>query len=91
MTTMTPMTIHLPTELYAQARVLASTTGRTLDGVRAEAVTQGLAYDRWFRSAVREALDSTKAGRLAAPQDVEEMWNRLTTPEAMAEAGSHAG
>ncbi len=83
---MTTTTIHLPADIYGQAQLLARTTGRTLDEVLVEAVAQGLAYDRWFRSAVQEALDATKAGQLAAPEEVEAMWNRLTTPEAMAQA-----
>lgn len=83
---MTTTTIHLPADIYSQAQTLARTTGRTLDEVLVEAVAQGLAYDQWFRSAVQEALDATKAGQLAGPDEVEAMWNRLTTPEAMAQA-----
>ena len=86
MTTTTATTIHLPNALHAQAQALAATMGRTLEEVLTEAVAQGLAYDRWFVAAVDESLQSTRAGRFAAPEEVEAMWQRLTTPEAMAEA-----
>jgi predicted transcriptional regulator len=36
-------TISLPDELHARVRELAETTGRTLEDVLAETVTQGLA------------------------------------------------
>ena len=79
---MTTTTIELPDELRARAEALAQMTGRSL----AEAVSQGLAYDRWFREQVEQALHSTAAGRFASPEDVEAMWCRLTTPEAVAAA-----
>lgn len=79
-------TVTLPDDLHAQVKELAATTGRTLEDVLAETVAQGLAYDRWFRAEVEEALRSTAAGHFASPEEVEAMWNRLTTPEAMAEA-----
>lgn len=88
---MNTMMIQLPDDLRVQAEELAQATGRTLDEVLAEAVAQGLAYDRWFRAAVQEALDATAAGHLAASEEVEAMWNRLTTPEAMAEADAELG
>src|SRR5437763_7079016 len=84
MSTMTTMTIRLPEDLRAQAQELAQATGRTLDDVLAEAVAQGLSYDRWFRSEVEQGLRSTNSEQFASPEEVEEMWNRLTTPEAMA-------
>src|SRR5260370_30828869 len=79
-------TITLPDDLHAQVKALAETTGRTLEEVVAETVAQGLAYDRWFRAEVEEALRSTAAGHFVPPEEVEAMWNRLTTPEAMADA-----
>jgi predicted transcriptional regulator len=69
---MTTTTIELLDELRAQAEALAATTGRSLAVVLTEAVAQGLAYDRWFRAEVEE---------------VETMWERLTTAEA-SERGS---
>jgi predicted transcriptional regulator len=83
---MTTTTIELPDQLRAQAEALAATTGRSLAEVLTEAVAQGLAYDRWFRAEVEEGLRSTVEGRFASPAEVEAMWERLTTPEAMAEA-----
>jgi predicted transcriptional regulator len=85
---MTSTTIELPDELRAQAEALAATTGRSLAEVLTEAVAQGLAYDRWFRAEVEEGLRSTAEGRFASPEEVEAMWERLTTPETMAEAGA---
>lgn len=88
---MTTTTIELPEVLRAQAEALARTTGRSLAEVLAEAVGQGLAYDRWFHEQVEQALGSTAAERLASPEEVEAMWRRLTTPEAMAEAEAELG
>lgn len=88
---MATTTIELPDEVQAQAEALAKTTGRALTEVLTEAVVQGLAYDCWFRTEVEEALRSTEAGRLAAPGEVEAMWQRLTTPESMAEAEAELG
>jgi predicted transcriptional regulator len=87
---MTSTTIQLPDDLHAQAQALAETTGRTLEEVLTEAVAQGLAYDRWFVASVEQGLLSTRAGRFASPEEVDAMWNRLTTPEAMAEAEAEA-
>jgi predicted transcriptional regulator len=83
---MATTTIELPDELRAQAEALARTTGRSLAEVLTDAVGQGLAYEHWFRTEVEEALRSTAEGRLASPEEVEAMWQRLTTPETMAEA-----
>jgi predicted transcriptional regulator len=83
--TMTSTTIELPDDVLAQVQDLAQSTNRRVEEVLAEAVAQGLAYDRWFRAEVEEALRSTRAGDFASPEAVEAMWNRLTTPEAMAE------
>ena len=83
---MSALTIQLSDDLRVEAETPARDTGRTLDEVLADAVTQGLAYDRWFRESVQEALDATAAGHLAAPGEVDAMWNRLTTHETMVEA-----
>ena len=79
-------TVTLPDDLHAQVLELAAGTGRTVEEILAEAVAQALAYDRWFRAEVDKGIRSTNAGRLASPEDVEAMWDRLTTPTAMAEA-----
>lgn len=84
-------TINLPDEVRAEAEAFAKTTGRSLAEVLTEAVAQGLAYERWFREEVEEALRSTEAGHLATPEEVEAMWQRLTTPETMAEAEAELG
>jgi predicted transcriptional regulator len=84
-------TVTLPDDLHAQVLELAAGTGRTVEEVLAEAVAQALVYDRWFRAEVEKGVRSTDAGRLASPEDVAAMWNRLTTPEAMAEAEAELG
>ncbi|HXT33941.1 MAG TPA: hypothetical protein VN837_00060 [Chloroflexota bacterium] len=71
-------TVTLPESLHAQVRALAERTGRT--------VAQGLAYERWFREEVEEALRSTASGHFVSPAEVEAMWSRITTPEAIAQA-----
>lgn len=83
--------IELPEELHAQAQALAETTGRTIEDVLAEAVAQGLAHDRWFRTEVERGRRSAAADRFAAPAEVEAMWMRVTTPEALAEAEAELG
>jgi predicted transcriptional regulator len=84
-------TVTLPDDLHAQVLELAAGTGRTVEEVLAEAVAQALVYDRWFRAEVEKGVRSTDAGRLASPEDVAAMWDRLTTPEAMAEAEAELG
>jgi len=79
-------TVTLPDSLHAQVRALAERTGRTVEEVVAETVAQGLAYERWFREEVEEALRSTAAGQFVPPAEIEAMWSRLTTPESMAQA-----
>jgi len=88
---MATTTIELPDEVRAQAEALARTRGRSLAEVLTEAVVQGLAYDHWFSAQVEEALCSTAAGHFASPEEVEAMWQRLTTPESMAEAEAELG
>jgi predicted transcriptional regulator len=83
--------IELPEDLQTQAEALARSTGRSLAEVLTEAVGQGLAYERWFREQVQEALHSTETGRFAPPEAVEAMWQRLTTPESMAQAEAELG
>lgn len=78
--------IELPEELHAQALALAETTGRALEDVLAEAVAQRLAHDRWFRIEVERGRRSAAMGRFAAPAEVEAMWARVTTLEALAGA-----
>ena len=92
---MTSTTIQLPDELHVQALALAETTGHTLEDVLTEAVAQGLAidggfnrWDQWFVAAVEQSLAATRAGQFASPDNVEAMWNRLTTPEPQAWAHS---
>ena len=63
-------TIELPDDVLAQARELAQTANRRMEDVLADAVAQGLTYDRWFRAEVEEALRSTRAGHFAPPEDV---------------------
>lgn len=87
---MTPTTIELPDDVLLRARDLARRTNRRVEEVLAEAVAQGLDYDHWFRAEVEDALRSTAAGRFVPPEEVEAMWDRLTTPEAMAEAEAEA-
>ena len=88
---MTTTTIELPDDVRTQAEALAATTGRSLAEILTEAVVQGLAYERWFRAEVEEALCSTEAGRLATTEEAEAMWQRLTTRESMAEAEAELG
>ncbi len=88
---MTTTTIELPDELYAQVQELAQATGRPVRELLADAVAQGLAYDRWFRARVAAGLSSVESGQHVSSEEVEEIWNRLTTPEAMAEAEAELG
>ena len=74
---MTSTTVELPDETFAQANALARTTGRTLGEVLSQAIAQGLAYDRWFREQVADALRSSDAGTFASSEDVEALWERL--------------
>jgi predicted transcriptional regulator len=84
-------TVTLPDDLHAQVLELAAGTGRTVEEVFIEAVAQALAYDRWFRAEVEKSMHSMAAGRLASPEDVEALWDRLTTPEAMSAAEAELG
>ncbi len=81
-------TITLPDELHAQVQALAETTGRTPEDVLAEAVVQGLAYDRWFREQVEIGRRSAEQGPLIPAEDIWDdfLARGLLTPEAIAEA-----
>ena len=85
---MTSTIIRLPDDLHAQAQALARTTGRTLEEVLTDAVAQGLAYDHRFVAAAEEGRRSTQTGNVASPAEVEDMWNRLSTPEDLTAAES---
>lgn len=80
--------ITLPDDLHAQVKALAETTGRTLEEVLAETVSQGLAYDRWFRTEVEEGRRSAEQGPLIPAELVWEdfLQRGLLTPEAIAQA-----
>jgi predicted transcriptional regulator len=82
---MATTTIELPDELQTQAETLARTTGRSLAEVLTEAVGQGLAYERWFRTQVEAGLRSTREGTLIPADQVWDDFLRrgLLTPEAI--------
>lgn len=63
-------TVTLPDDLHSQVRALADSTSRTVEEVLAEAVTQALAYDRWFRAEAEKCFIRRGSGR------------RLLTPRA---------
>jgi len=86
-------TITLPDGLHAQLRALAESTGRTVEEVLAEAVAQGLAYDRWFRAEVEKGMRSAQVGPLIPADQVwEELLQRgFLTPEAIAQADAEIG
>ena len=79
--------IALPDDLHAQVRALAQDTGRPLEVVLAEAVAQGLAYDRWFRAEVEMGMRSAEQGPLLPAEEVwDDLMRRgLLTPEAIAQ------
>jgi predicted transcriptional regulator len=84
-------TIELPDQLATQMQAIAETSNRPLAEVLTEAVAHYLEWDRWFRAQVEEGLRSAEAGHFVSPEEVEAMWDRLTTPEAMAEAEAELG
>lgn len=88
---MTTTVIELPDELHAHVQNLAQATGRPIAELLIEAVAQGLAYDQWFRAEVAKGLHSTETEQFVRPEEVEAMWIRLTTPEAMVEAEAELG
>jgi predicted transcriptional regulator len=84
--------ITLPDDLHAQVQALAETTGRPLEAVLAEAVAQGLAYDRWFRAEVETGMRSAAQGPLIP---AEEVWKTflqrgLLSPEAIDQVEAEA-
>ena len=85
---MTSITIQLSDDLHAEAQALAQTTGRSLEEVLAEAVAQGLAYDRWFRAEVAKGHRSAERGPLIPAERVwaDLLRRGLLTPEAISEA-----
>jgi predicted transcriptional regulator len=88
---MTTTTIELPDELRAKAETLAHRTGRSLAEVLTGAVAQGLDYDLWVHDEVNKGLRATENGDLATSAEVDALWGRVTTPEALAEAEAELG
>jgi predicted transcriptional regulator len=89
---MTSTTIELPDDVLAQVRDLAQMTNRRIEEVLAEAVTQGLAYDRWFRAEVEKGIRSAEQGPLIPAEIVwaDLLKRGLLTPEAIAQADAEA-
>ncbi len=91
---MTSTTIHLPDDTLKQVQDLATSTHRTVEevltAVTVAAVAKAVAYEVWFRAEVEKGLRSVEEGRLVPPEEVDAMWARLTTPEAVAEVEAQA-
>ncbi len=77
---MTTTNLRLSEELKGRIEALARETGRSEDDVMAEALTRYVEHDAWQMEQIEEGLRQADAHMLVPPEEMESLFDRLTTP-----------
>ena len=80
----TTFSVRLEEDMKEQILQLAHSTGRSANFLLNEAIREYLDRERWQIAEVEQGLRELEAGDVATPEEAEAVFERITTPEAMA-------
>jgi RHH-type transcriptional regulator, rel operon repressor / antitoxin RelB len=82
----TTFSVRLEEDMKDQILQLAHSTGRSANFLFNEAVREYLERECWQIADIEEGLRELEAGDIATPEEAKAVFERITTPEAMARA-----
>ena len=82
----TTFSVRLVDDMKERILQLAHSTGRRANFLFNEAVREYLERERWQIADIEQGLRELEAGDIATPEEAEAVFERITTPEALARA-----